>query len=207
MNREHQGAAAEIGRLRAAFSERTRPCHTALMHLNNKIGNGEIQPMLAVIEKVEEGYLARFDRVFKHSAANVWAALTENDRLPKWMPNLRVKDLRKGGSITFDMMDGTNFDLTITDFLQHSVLEFTWGDGRVRFEVYPKPEGCLLVLKEFFPALNDHTAKDLPGWHVCLDVLNALLNGREMDFPRGDWEKWHEKYAGLVDRMKRESER
>jgi hypothetical protein len=36
--------------------------------------------MLASIQKVEGGYVARFDRPFKHSVEKVWAALTENDK-------------------------------------------------------------------------------------------------------------------------------
>jgi uncharacterized protein YndB with AHSA1/START domain len=154
--------------------------------------------MLAVIEKVEGGYIARFERPLKHSVEKVWAALTENDKLSRWMPNLQVEDLRKGGLLKFDMKDGTGkfLDIEITDFQEHSVLEYTWGKDRVRFELYPKPEGCLLVLKEFIRTLTDHTPKDLAGWHVCLDVLSALLDGIYMEeFPKGNWEKWHKEYV------------
>jgi uncharacterized protein YndB with AHSA1/START domain len=34
--------------------------------------------MLASIQKVESGYVARFDRLLNHSVEKVWAALTEN---------------------------------------------------------------------------------------------------------------------------------
>lgn len=161
--------------------------------------------MLAVIEKVEGGYIARFDRPLNHSVEKVWAALTENDKLAKWMPNLQVEDLRQGGTIKFDMKDGsgTFLDIEITDFIEYSVLEYTWGKDRVRFELYPKPDGCLLVLKEFISTLSDHTSKDLSGWHVCLDVLSALLNGITMEFPKGEWAKWHEQYVEAVRQMEK----
>lgn len=41
--------------------------------------------MLASIQKVEGGYIARFDRPLKHSVEKVWAALTENDKLARWI--------------------------------------------------------------------------------------------------------------------------
>ncbi|MDQ0900238.1 MULTISPECIES: SRPBCC family protein [unclassified Paenibacillus] len=159
--------------------------------------------MLASIQKVEGGYIARFDRPLNHSIEKVWAALTENDKLVRWMSNLQVEDLRIGGNIKFDMKDesGTFIDMKIADFQPYSVLEFEWGDDRVRFELYPKPEGCLLVLKEFISALTDHTPKDLSGWHICLDMMYALLDGHFMDFPKGEWEKWYEKYKIAVSRI------
>lgn len=162
--------------------------------------------MLAGIEKVEGGYLARYHRPLKHSVEEVWAALTANDKLEKWMPNLEVTDLQEGGTITFNMNDGTgsSFGMKIRDFEELAVLEYEWGDGWVRFEITPKPEGCLLILKEFIPELTDHTSKDLAGWHVCLDVFAALLEGRVMDFPKGDWEKRHDEYLIVVNEMKHE---
>jgi uncharacterized protein YndB with AHSA1/START domain len=162
--------------------------------------------MLAVIEKVEGGHIARFDRPLNHSVEKVWAALTENNKLEKWMPNLQVEDLRKGGTIKFNMNDGTgsSFDIKITDYQENSVLEYEWGDGWVRFELYPESKGCLLVLKEFISTINDHTSKDLAGWHVCLDVLSDLLNGHYYaDFPKANWEKWHKKYITSVNKIEK----
>jgi uncharacterized protein YndB with AHSA1/START domain len=161
--------------------------------------------MLAVIEKVDGGFIARYDRPLNHSIAKVWSALTQNEKLGKWMPNLQVEDLKNGGLIKFNMNDGTgaSFDIKIRDYKENEVLEYDWGDGWVRFELYPKPEGCLLVLKEFIRTMNDHTSKDLAGWHVCLDVMTDLLEGHyNAEFPKGNWEKWHKKYVISVEQVK-----
>jgi hypothetical protein len=52
------------------------------------------------------------------------------------MPNLQVEELRKDGSIKFDMKDGTGtfIDIKILDYQLNSCLEFNWGNDRVRFE-------------------------------------------------------------------------
>ena len=52
-----------------------------------------------------------------------------------------------------------------------------WGEDRVRFE-YPEAEGCRLVLIETITKITDHTPKDIAGWDVCLDAIEALLDGR-----------------------------
>lgn len=161
--------------------------------------------MLAVIEKVEGGHIARYERPLKHSVEKVWAALTQNDKLVKWMPNLQVEDLKRNGTIKFNMNDGTgdSFDMKIRDFEENEVIEFEWGDGWVRFELSPKLDGCLLVLKEFIKTINDHTSKDLAGWHVCLDVMTDLLiDIYHEEFPKGNWEKWYKEYGIVVEQVK-----
>ncbi|MFM1655186.1 SRPBCC family protein [Brevibacillus sp. B_LB10_24] len=151
--------------------------------------------MLADIKKTEDGYIARFERHFRHSVEEVWAFLTENEKLAKWFSELQVEDLREGGLIKFDMQNGTFIDMKILELSMHSVLEYTWGDDIVRFELYPEADGCLLVLIEKLKVMTDHTPKDLAGWHVCLEVISALLDGRTIESRKAEWEKWYEKYV------------
>lgn len=150
--------------------------------------------MLAVIQKVENGYSAHFERLLTHSVEKVWSTLTDNDKLSQWFSELRVEDLRKGGVIKFNVHDGTFIDMEILELRMYSVLEYTWGEDIVRFELYSEPDGCRLVLIEKLTKITDHTPKDLAGWHVCLDVIHALLDGRSTDFRQEEWEKWYEKY-------------
>jgi uncharacterized protein YndB with AHSA1/START domain len=159
--------------------------------------------MLAVVEQKEDGYIATYNRPLNHSVEKVWATLTQNDKLQKWMPNLEIVDLRKGGTIKFNMNDGTgnSFDISILEFEKQSYLQYEWGEGWVRFELSPKDNGCLLVLKEYIPTLSDHTPKDLSGWHVCLIMFSAVLEGKYMEFPKGEWEKWYEKYIKVINQL------
>lgn len=159
--------------------------------------------MLANIEKIGTGYIARFERSLSHSLDEAWAALTENALLEKWMSNLEIVSLQKGGIIKFNMNDGTgtSMEMTIIDFQEKSVLEFEWGEDHVRFEIHTQKDGCFLVLKEYISQLTDHTPKDLAGWHVCLDVMSTLLNGHLIEFSTDEWQKWFEQYTSLVNQL------
>ncbi|MEH7178721.1 SRPBCC family protein [Neobacillus vireti] len=156
--------------------------------------------MIARIEKVENGYSAIYKRHLKHSVAEVWSYLTDNEKLPKWFSELRVDELREGGVIKFDMGDGTFEELTILELKLHSVLEFTWWPDTVRFELSEEPDGCSLVLIEKINNLTDHTPRDLAGWHVCLDVISALLDGRTIE-RKDEWEIWYEKYVKEIEKV------
>lgn len=154
--------------------------------------------MLAVVKHTENGYVARFERKLKHSVEKVWSSLTENDKLKKWFSELHVDELREGGVIKFDMQDGTFEELTIVELKLHAVLEYTWGEDQVRFELYPEADGCKLILIEKINQMTNHTPKDLAGWHVCLQVIAALLDGQTVHSREDEWEKWHKEYAQLI---------
>ncbi|WP_028547500.1 SRPBCC family protein [Paenibacillus sp. UNC451MF] len=156
--------------------------------------------MLAKLQKVEKGYMALFERHFKQSTEEVWAYLTENPKLEQWFTELEVKDLRKDGLIKFNMPDGSHLDITIIDLEPHAVLAYTWGEDQVRFELSSEPSGCQLLLKEDITAITSHTPKDLAGWHVCLDVIEALLDGKTID-RHAEWERMYGQYIQAVEKV------
>ena len=156
--------------------------------------------MLADIKKIEKGYAAYFERQLNHSLEDVWAMLTDNNQLEKWFQELRVGELRDGGFMKFDMGEGTEEKLEITEVKKYSVLEFDWFGDQVRFELHSKQEGCLLILEEKINTLTEQTKKDLAGWHVCLDVIKALLDGKEIQ-REDEWKEWHKEYAKAIDKL------
>ncbi|MGG1679849.1 SRPBCC family protein [Neobacillus sp. NRS-1170] len=157
--------------------------------------------MLAEIKKDGNGYIANFERHLNHSVEDVWSYLTDNDKLPKWFPELRVDELREGGVIKFNMGDGTFIEMKITELKMQSILEYTWAEDLVRFELYPENEGCKLVLNEKLTKITAHTPRDLAGWHVCLDVIHALLDGRTIESRKDEWQKWYDKYSESVEKI------
>ncbi len=158
--------------------------------------------MIAILKQVEDGYTATFERHLLHPVRNVWAMLTENEKLQEWFSELRIDELREGGVIKFDMQDGTFEEMEILELKLKSVLEFTWDKDVVRFELYPEPEGCKLVFIEKINTITDHTPRDLAGWHVCLDVIQALLDGNTIESRKAEWEKSYPKYVQAINSLK-----
>lgn len=161
--------------------------------------------MLATIEEQSNHHVAIFKRPLPHSIDVVWAAITSNDKLKQWMSNLEIIDLRKNGKMHFNMNDGTDAyeTIVITDYAENETLEFDWGTDTVRFELSSTDEGTLLLLVETLQDLTEHTPKDLAGWHICLDLLVDLLDGKEqLTFPMESWQQRFHDYRGLVDSVK-----
>ncbi len=159
--------------------------------------------ILAVIEQDELGTSVRFERRLKHSVEKVWSYLTDSEKLTRWFSELKVEDLRLGGTITFDMQDGTFEVFEITDYKELSVLEYTWGEDRVRFELHSEEGGCRLVLTERITSITDHTPKDIAGWDVCLDVIEALLDERTMESRKDAWAVKYELYKKEFEKLRR----
>ncbi|OMD34010.1 SRPBCC family protein [Paenibacillus odorifer] len=157
--------------------------------------------MLANIQKKDQHYVARFERQLKHSATEIWSYLTENEKLALWFSELKIEDLRESGLIKFDMQNGTFVDMEITVLQHQSIFEFTWAEDLVRFELYPNSEGCLLVLNETLQTLTPHTPRDLAGWHVCLEVIQHLLEGTTLKSRKDEWNKWYEQYREAISKL------
>ncbi|KRE97685.1 activator of Hsp90 ATPase 1 family protein [Paenibacillus sp. Soil766] len=156
--------------------------------------------MIADLQSTQGGYLARYERHWPHDVKEVWSWLTENDKLTKWFPELEVGELREGGMIKFNMPDGTIIPMDILEFIQDQVLAFTWDEDRVRFELHADSDGgCRLVFSEYLHQITAHTPRDLAGWHVCLEVIEALLAGRTIASRKDMWNDWYVKYKQLTD--------
>lgn len=153
--------------------------------------------MIATIQKENGNYIARYERQFHHSVEAVWAMLTDNTKLKQWFDELKIVDLRKGGLMKFDMQDGTFIDMEILDFEPLRTLAFEWDADIARFELSPTADSCQLIFQETITTITEHTPRDLAGWHVCLDVIKALLDGDSIT-REDEWKVWFEKYKELL---------
>lgn len=156
--------------------------------------------MIAKIKHFENGYLAHYERRLNHNVEAVWAMLTENEQLARWFQELRVGELRQGGFMKFNMPDVIEQDLEIFECIPLSVLAFDWFGDVIRFELHPDGDKCVLILKEKLNSITEQTKKDLAGWHVCLDVIQALLDG-EIIKRDEEWKKWYEQYTHEIDEL------
>lgn len=131
----------------------------------------------------------RFERRYEASPEEVWSALTEPERLGRWLADVAELELRVGGRflLRWSESDGTQkTDGTVLALEHGRLLELNWTypgepDSTARFELRPERDGTILVL--------DH--RGLPpaaiggygaGWHSHLDSLEAHLAGRKADW-------------------------
>ena len=131
----------------------------------------------------------RFERRYDASPEELWSALTEPDRLRRWLADVAELDLRVGGRflLRWQESDGTQeTDGTILALDPGRLIELNWTypgepDSVARFELRPDGDGTILVL--------DH--RGLPpgsiagygaGWHSHLDSLAAHLSGGQADW-------------------------
>jgi len=144
-----------------------------------------------------------FVRDLAHPMARVWAALTAPDQVGEWSPFRTGHDLSVPGPAVLAMVDGdTTVDLPATVLRAEppSLLEYTWGDDVLRWELQPTAAGTRLTLRHTV-AGQDWLPKAAAGWHLCLDVAERLLDGDPVPLVRGQaalnygWQDLHDAYA------------
>ena len=128
----------------------------------------------------------RFDRWYPFPPAELWAALTDADRMRRWLgAEVRIEGV-PGGEVRLQWEGGDEMHGVITVFEPERLLEYTWSEDAlgvesvVRFELRPEQSGTALVLQHTrVPA--DQAAGFGAGWHGHLDALAAILAGRTAD--------------------------
>ncbi|HEX3688087.1 MAG TPA: SRPBCC family protein [Solirubrobacteraceae bacterium] len=148
-------------------------------------------------DQLDGSPVVRFERTFPHTAARVWDALSDPDRLAQWFPTtVEFDELRPGAPITFRFgedryppMSGAFREVT-----PPRRLTFTWGDDVLTFELEERDGGAACRLS-FSVVLDsaDKAARDAAGWDGCLDGLDAVVAGEASDRPANS-ETWRARY-------------
>ena len=147
-----------------------------------------------------------FVRDIPHPQAKVWAALTDPAQLGRWAPFEADRSLAETGAATLTMIDGeTRMPLaaTVTTAQPPTLLEYTWGEDHLRWELAATPTGTRLTLRHTL-ADRDFVPKVAAGWHLCLVVAGRLLDGDDVAPIRGQgarqhgWDELDEAYAAKL---------
>ncbi len=134
-----------------------------------------------------DAILARLTRTLDNTPLEVWAALTQPDRLVDWLAPGAI-ELRAGGSAKLNFEDsGIVIDSLVSAIDPPRVLEYSWsGPGEpprpLRWEVEPAPDGAVLTLTLLSPAGED-AARAFAGFVAHVDMLAAALAGVPIKFP------------------------
>ena len=137
-----------------------------------------------------------FRRSWPDPIEDVWAALTEPDRLARWI-GVYEGERRPGGTGTFAMTQeggegepaGEPTTIVECDPPRRLVIEWEQPDAdarRVDLDLWVEDGRTVLRFLQFFPA-GAEVAEWAGGWHWYLDKLDAELRGRPQPRP-SDWD-------------------
>jgi uncharacterized protein YndB with AHSA1/START domain len=144
----------------------------------------------------------RFERRLPHPVGAVWRAVTEPGELAQWFPcAVEMDGLHTGAAMRVDFGGGFVLDGEVLEVDEPRRLEFRWGRDVVRLDLEPSGSGSTLLRFEhvLYEEGEDAAAKTMAGWHVCLDALAQLLDGRPGALgPTGPSPEWRRRYDEYV---------
>ena len=98
-------------------------------------------------------------------AGEVWAALTEPERLQEWFANEVELELEPGGGGTFRWGDGEERRALVQEVVPERRFVFTWDESRVEIELTEVEAGTRVLVVETAGA----------GWATALSLHAAAL--------------------------------
>jgi uncharacterized protein YndB with AHSA1/START domain len=133
----------------------------------------------ANVEKDGDQWTLVLVRELKHAPAKVWSALTDPEQLKNWAPFDTDKNLGSAGThanLTTVGAPQTHVTETVVKRAEAPrVLEYSWGGRDVRWELEPNGSGTRLTLWAGID--KNWIAMGAAGWHLCIDVLDHMLDG------------------------------
>lgn len=153
----------------------------------------------AHVDKDGERWTLVLTRDLKHAPEAVWEAITEPAELAQWAPFEAERSLATTGALKLTTVGGPSGQCTVKRADAPRVLEYTWGDQDLRWELEPNGEGTRLTL--WHNITRNFIAWGAAGWHICLDVLDSVLAGAPIgrivgpDAMKFDWPRLNREYA------------
>ena len=122
----------------------------------------------------------RFERWFPHSRDKVWRALTERDELRRWFVEILDYDhstltFTQGATLTFVAAGHPAGRGEVLTSDRPVLLEYTWDDEHLRWELTEEDNGCRLVFTNTMADPEVAAAVD-EGWQAGLERLADALD-------------------------------
>ena len=158
----------------------------------------------AEIRKGGEKWTLILVRELRHSPEKVWQALIDPAQLREWAPFEADGSLGTvGTSVKLTTVGAPALHVTETKVTRADIpklLEYNWGDHHMRWELEALGGGTRLTL--WTNIGRRFISMGAAGWHICLDVLDRLLNGTSIGrmvgpdaMKFGGWQQLNAEYA------------
>jgi uncharacterized protein YndB with AHSA1/START domain len=147
-----------------------------------------------------------FEREFRAPIDDVWAAVTEPDRLERWFGTWSGDPA--SGSVEVRMnaegedVSGSRYDIVRCEPPRHLAVRVPYGDGAwdLRLDLRADAEVTVLALTQVFDDLKG-LENIGPGWDWYLDRLVAAETGGDvsaLDFDRDYYPALRDHYLGVL---------
>jgi uncharacterized protein YndB with AHSA1/START domain len=159
---------------------------------------------VARVQKVGEKWTLVLVKELRHTPERVWQALTDPAQLREWAPFDAEGNLGTvGATVKLTTVGAPGPHITETRVTRADaprMLEYTWGDFDMRWELEDLGGGTRLTL--WTNIGHRFISMGAAGWHICFDVLDHLLGGtpigrmvgpEAMKF--GGWQRLNTEYA------------
>lgn len=171
--------------------------------MNRREGYQPGPAMSAEVQKDGEKWTLVLVRELRHPPARVWQALTDPKHLAAWAPFDADRNLATTGPVKLATV-GTQAPHIAECMVKRSeegrILEYGWGGNEMRWELEPLGQGTRLKLWHNID--RQFIAWGAAGWHICFDVLDALLDGDPIGriagqeaMKLGSWQRLTGEYA------------
>lgn len=158
----------------------------------------------ATVDKSGDSWTLAMVRELRHPPEKVWTALTDPEHLRQWAPFDSDGNLGVTGKTvkltTVGMQAPQVAETTITRAEPPHLLEYNWGGNETRWELEATETGTRLKL--WAKIDRRYIAMGAAGWHVCIDIMEDLLDGHPVGRLTGmdalgnsGWQGLHAEYA------------
>jgi len=165
----------------------------------------------ATIRKDGDKWTLVLVRELSHPPTKVWQALTDPEQLREWAPFDSDRNLGAVGTAKLSTVGAPTPHVTESQVKRAEapkVLEFTWGEQDVRWELEPLGAGGTR-LTLWHNIDRRYIAMGAAGWHICFDVLDRLLAGQPLGrivgpaaMKVGGWQRLNAEYAKQLGQEK-----
>jgi uncharacterized protein YndB with AHSA1/START domain len=160
--------------------------------------------LAAHFTRTAETTTAQFSLTLDNHLQDVWAELTESERLPRWLAPGKI-DLRVGGSARLDFPEGGLIYSTVTAMEPLRLLAYSWSvpgepERPLRWELEPIWPMTRLTLRLTVPNPED-AARAAAGWAAHLEMLWAALMGTPTKFPYAAFKAARQAYGDQLAAM------
>jgi uncharacterized protein YndB with AHSA1/START domain len=118
-------------------------------------------------------------RELAHPPEKVWKALTDPEHLRAWAPFDANRNLGAVGNAVLSTVGTSPLHVSETCVTRADAphtLEYSWGGADVRWELKASSGGGT-TLRLFHNIDRGFISMGAAGWHICLDVLQRMLDG------------------------------